>query len=373
MCKVRSWSPRKKVAAAIVAFFAVSLLWALFVSARTPKLVQKWKGHGQMVTSVAFSPDGRFLASASYDGTVKLWRLSDGKLLQTLMHGNAPFYVSVHFVVFSPDGCLLATLDSGVITLWQVRDGKPVRTLKHYFSSSHHFEVLGRPLAFSPDGRLLASGSDDGIVRLWRISDGKLLRMLKHGGIVMPVDFSPDGRLLASGRSDGTVKLWRASDGKLVRTLKHGDWVHSLVFSPDGRLLASSGGRTVKLWRVSDGKLVRALKHDDTPHSVTFSPDGCFLASVDDAIKLWRVEDGKLVWRWKAREPILSRLARRLEPFLLTRFGIVIASELPPLPFCVAISPDGRFLAAGINEGLSSGMTVVGLGDGMIYLWRLQK
>ncbi len=107
MCHARGSlvSLTKKVAVTlIVTFLSVCFLWALFVSARTPKLVRKRKGHGQMMTSVSFSPDGRLLASASYDGTVKLWRVSDGKLLRTLRHDN-----DVSFVTVSADGYLMAS------------------------------------------------------------------------------------------------------------------------------------------------------------------------------------------------------------------------------------------------------------------------
>jgi len=117
-----------------------------------------------------------------------------------------------------------------------------------------------------------------------------------HGRDVISVVFSPDGRLLASGSVDCTIKLWRVADGSLVRTLTgHTDFVTSVVFSPDGRLLASgSGDKTIKLWRVADGSLVRTLTGHTVPvNSVSFSPDGRLLASGswDKTIKLWRVAD----------------------------------------------------------------------------------
>jgi WD40 repeat protein len=167
------------------------------------------EGHMEAVNSVAFSPDGKTLASGagsgllwSNDNTVRLWRVSDGKLLNTL-EGH---------------------------TNWV------------------------RSVAFSPDGKTLASGSDDNTVRLWRVSDGKLRRTLEglegHTNNVMSVAFSPDGKTLASGSVDNTVRLWRVSDRKLRRTLEgHTDWVNSVAFSPDGTRLASgSDDNTVRLW-----------------------------------------------------------------------------------------------------------------------------
>ncbi len=172
-------------------------------------------------------------------------------------------------------------------------DGSPVRTL-----TGHTYGVSS--VSFSPDGRLLASGSWDDTIKLWRVADGLEVRTLTgHTDVVRSVSFSPDGRLLASGSDDNTIKLWRVSDGSLVRTLTgHTNVVSSVSFSPDGRLLASgSYDMTIKLWRVSDGSLVRALtRHPNVVYSVSFSPDGRLLASGsgDGTVKLWRVADGAL-------------------------------------------------------------------------------
>jgi WD40 repeat protein/serine/threonine protein kinase len=264
--------------------------------------------HTAWVNSVSFSPDGRLLASGSLDGTIKLWRVADGALVRTLK-GHTSWVGSVSF---SPDGRLLAS-GSGdkTIKLWRVADGSLVRTL-----TGHTDSVLS--VSFSPDGRLLASGSGvekimlvlgssnntinfgDTTIKLWRVADGSLVRTLTgHTNRVNSVSFSPDGRLLASGSDDTTIKLWRVADGSLVLTLTgHALDVFSVSFSPDGRLLASgSYDNTIKLWRVADGLEVRTLTgHTGVVFSVSFSPDGRLLASgsADKTIKLWRVADGAL-------------------------------------------------------------------------------
>jgi hypothetical protein len=167
-------------------------------------------------------------------------------------------------------------------------------------------------VAFSPDGRLLASGSLDATIKLWEVASGREVRTLSgHTGGVTSVAFSPDGRLLASGSLDATIKLWEVASGREVRTLSgHTGGVTSVAFSPDGRLLASgSGDRTIKLWEVTSGSLVRTLTgHTDWVYSVAFSPDGRLLASGsgDTTITLWEWQEAPItavVIVWESRFP----------------------------------------------------------------------
>ena len=177
------------------------------------------------------------------------------------------------------------------IRLWDVETGAHKRTLE-----GHGSTVLG--VAFSPDGRALASGSYDKTIRLWDAETGAPLRTLEgHTAAVTSVAFSPDGRTLASGswdNTDNTVRLWDAETGAPLRTLEgHTNFVWSVAFSPDGRTLASgSWDRTVRLWDVETGAHKRTLEgHTNGVNSVAFSPDGVTLASgsSDGTALLWEL------------------------------------------------------------------------------------
>jgi len=321
----------------------VPMLWDV----ATVRLVRTLEGHLDGVTSVAFAPDGRLLASASRPKTVWLWDAPTGALLRTL-DGDIdrvvrrvdfapdrrlldPWTLPVAYkadesVAFSPDGRLLAFAPGyDAVQLWDVRDvqsGRFVRMLEG------HTDWV-RSVAFAPDGRLLASASNDKTVRLWDAQTGALLRTLEgHTDEVTSVAFSPDGRLLASASDDKTVRLWDVQSGRLVRTLEgHTGYVRSVAFSPDGRLLASaSGDKTVRLWDVASGQLVRTLEgHTDLVTSVAFAPDGRLLASGsnDGTIRLWDAPTGALL--------------RTLE-------GHTRSVQ------SVAFSPDGRLLASGSDD-----------------------
>ncbi|MDZ7994244.1 MAG: hypothetical protein RMX69_18720, partial [Nostoc sp. EspVER01] len=199
-------------------------------------------GHANSVNGVSFSPDGKVLASASSDNTVKLWDTSTWKEIQTLTgHTN-----SVNGVSFSPDGKVLASASSDkTVKLWDISTGKEIQTL-----SGHINSVSG--VNFSPDGKLLASASSDTTVKLWDISTGKEIQTLSnYTEEVTWVSFSPDGKVLASASSD-SVKLWDISTGKEIQTLTgHNNPVNGVGFSPNGKVLASASSDSVKLWDIS--------------------------------------------------------------------------------------------------------------------------
>ena len=268
-------------------------LLALFVfvpaaSAQKPELVVQ-TGHASGVTSVAYSPDGNFLASGGKDAVVKLWHVATGSELRSFNGHEA----EVNAVAFGTDGKTLAS-GSGdqTIKLWNAGNGQILRTLK-----GHAEGVLA--IAFSPDGQLLASGAQDGKVKLWNVADGSEAKALEgHSSFVMSVAFSPDGQTLATGSGDRTVKLWDAETGALNRTFENKRTpVRAVAFSPDGKLLAVGGqDNLLRLWNVADGTEQRTLiGNPGLTNSLAFSPAGKILLSAksDNQIEAWNLETGQ--------------------------------------------------------------------------------
>jgi WD40 repeat protein/serine/threonine protein kinase len=256
------------------------------------------QGHDRYITAVAFSPDGKMVASGSADQTIRLWDTVTGANIRSLLNDAPTKYVAL---AFSPDGKYLASgNDDGTIIRWDIATGKPIGK-----PLAGHKDAISS-LAFSPDGKILASSSWDSTIILWDTTSWRqrYAPLTGHTDVVTTVAFSSDGHQLASAGRDDTIIMWDVTNGQRIGQpfIGHTDYVTSVAFSPDGKTLVSgSQDNTIMLWDIATGQRLGQpfVGHTDWVTSVAFSSDGRTLVSgsLDTTLRLWDMN----IQAWQTR------------------------------------------------------------------------
>jgi len=289
----------------------VAILWDV----ATGRQVRSFEGHSRAVSSVYFSPDRRHVLSISTeDSSLKLWELT-GREVRTFEQIFQPWCAA-----FSPDGQYVVSRDHKNLNVWELSTGKKVMVLEGRSSAAS-------ALVFSPgSGHLLAA--TEGTVGVWDLPTGKevsAITLRESPKTAYPMAFSPDGRYLLAASEDKTAHLWEVSSGRKLAVLSGHEWrVTSVAFSPDGRYaLSGSEDNTARIWEVSSGKEVKKLEgHKWFVTSVAFSPDGRYVASgsFDQTVKVWDASTGRELRTLSGHDEYV---------------------------FAVALSPNGRFALSG--------------------------
>ncbi|NVJ13595.1 WD40 repeat domain-containing protein [Myxococcus sp. AM010] len=272
------------------------------------------------VLALAFSPDGRLLASGGYDSVVRVWDVEAGAQVAELKGHDA----ELHALAFSPDGRWLAAAGRpGTLWLWDWKQGRRVALL------SGHTEVV-RGLAFSPEGEWLASGGLDQTVRVWRLRDGAEVLRFMHDDIVIAVAFSPDGARLVSSSMDRTARVWDLpARRELHRLTGHGDMVASCAFSADGeRVMTASADQAIRFWDARTGALLDVQRNPGTLSAVAIAAGFQQLVQAGWEGRVQRVDV-------RGGGEVLERLDAH-RTFVMA----------------VALSPDGRTFASGGMDGV---------------------
>ncbi len=289
-----AWSPDGKYIASASEDQTVQV-WNM----KTGRKVYLHRDYAGIVYAVAWSPDGKRIAYANHDHTVQVWPIVPGEgirafanrwlkflgLVTSTQHGHAG---EVHVVIWSPDGQYLASAGNDhTVQVWDAATGES------FFTYGGHSDTV-YTLAWSPNGKRIASGGNDHTLRVCDVTSGrKVFTKRNRSNIVLGVAWSPDGRYIASGGSDHKVRIWDAASGGNVLTYRgHSDTVYAVAWSPGGKHIASgSGDQTVQVWEALTGHNVFTHRgHTDRVNAVAWSPDGQCVASgsSDGTVQVWQ-------------------------------------------------------------------------------------
>ena len=271
--------------------------------------------HSGFVEAIAFSPDGKYLATGCTDGLARVWDVSTGKEIAHIAHNDHEYILSI---AFSPDSKYVISGSSDkTAKVWEAASGREIAHMTH--------DDLVIAVAFSPDGKYVASGSWDNTVRVWEAMTGKEISHMTHDGPVQALAISPDGKYVISGSTDNTARIWDVNSGNEIARLIHESAVHAVTFSSDGKYVATGSFLFIaRVWKIATGKEIARLPFGGTVTSIAFSPDGKYVVSgsADSTARVWDATSGQ-------------EIARMTHDYNVN---------------AVAFSPDGKYVVSGSSD-----------------------
>jgi WD40 repeat protein len=321
---------------------STSSVFPLNLSLGVGQCRKQFNGATNLVWSVAFNPNGQYLASGSEDRTIRVWNLVTGECVQTLSEHSRRIWSVAYSPIANPEHLIASSSDDHTIKLWQPSTGKCLQTLHGHLNWVNS-------VTFSPNGTLLASGGGDNTVKLWDVQTGKCLHTFEgHSRWVWSVAFDAKGQVLASASGDGTIKLWHIKQRECIATIPvEGGFVSAIAFSStNGFLAASCGDTAIRIWDVSlllsqkehtqtsnleksPIQLIHTLwGHSNRVWTVAFEPQGRFLASGGDdcQIKVWDLQSSQCYLTLQGHQSRIQSLSFSCQETTLSSQNLVLAS-----------------------------------------------